>query len=331
MIIGFVGTPGSGKTYEAVKKIVDNLKMGREVWTNIDGLQLQESLEAIKNLTDMSDSELSAKLHYLTNEQCSQFWLFVPHGALILVDEVHKLFSNRNWASDQNKDFTEWASTHRHFGNDVVLITQDLEKIDKHARSLIEWTYFFRKVNQFGGIIKNRYSVYSYASDDHNGVPLSHSTRQYDPKIFACYSSYTVANAREIGIMKHVNILKHPVFYAIPVILCLFLYFLMHSSLLAGDIFGSKKAEAAGLAKLVKKPEKQIVVEGKSPVKIDEKIVSSSPVLKSVEHVVSDDVGSSVITEYHLSNNQVLYSNVIDLMLKPGVWVISKVQLSSDK
>ena len=36
MIVGFVGTPGSGKSYDAVKKILFNLKKGRHVYTNID-------------------------------------------------------------------------------------------------------------------------------------------------------------------------------------------------------------------------------------------------------------------------------------------------------
>ena len=31
MIIGFAGTPGSGKTYEAVKKITDNLQALRRI------------------------------------------------------------------------------------------------------------------------------------------------------------------------------------------------------------------------------------------------------------------------------------------------------------
>ncbi len=45
---------------------------------------------------------------------------------------------------------------------------------------------------------------------------------------------------QEIGIEKPANILKHPIFYALPVVLGLFLYFLSQSSLLSGDLFGTQ-------------------------------------------------------------------------------------------
>ena len=58
MIIGFAGTPGSGKTYEAVKKITDNLQWGRVVYTNIDGMSDPECLEMIKSYCGLSDLAL---------------------------------------------------------------------------------------------------------------------------------------------------------------------------------------------------------------------------------------------------------------------------------
>lgn len=48
MIIFFDGNSGSGKTYEAVKKIIDNLRRGRKVYTNIDGLGLRSVKRPLK-------------------------------------------------------------------------------------------------------------------------------------------------------------------------------------------------------------------------------------------------------------------------------------------
>ena len=74
MIIGFAGTPGSGKSYEAVKKILDNLQMGRVVYTNIDGMFSPECLEAIKGVCGLSDLALIKQFHKLDQDQMSDFW-----------------------------------------------------------------------------------------------------------------------------------------------------------------------------------------------------------------------------------------------------------------
>lgn len=260
MIIGFVGTPGSGKSYEAVKKILDNLKAGRVVCTNIDGMDQPQAQQYIKDRLNLSDSEFSTRFRHLSQAQVLNFWgtlpptsdydlpqKICPDGCLIVIDEAHKFFNARDWQSTTNRAFSDWASTHRHAGYDLVLVTQDIEKIDKQCRSLIEWTYFFRKINFLGSAVKQKYLCYSYTGDDHNGKPLAKNTRTYDAAVFPAYSSYSVTDAKEIGFMTHVNVLKHPVFFIIPVVLCFCLWMLSKSSLASGDLFGakSKLAKAA--------------------------------------------------------------------------------------
>lgn len=255
MIYGFVGTPGSGKSYEAVKKILDNLKLGRIVYTNIEGLDVPECRENIKNYAGLDDFQLDTLLFHLTDEQMKTFWEYVQPGALVVIDEVHKLFSNRDWASEKNRIFTEWSSTHRHEGFDVVFITQDIEKIDKHARSLIEFTYFFRKVNFFGGMIQKKYLCYTYSGDDHNGKPMTKNTRTYNPQVFACYHSYGNAAVKELGVMAHVNILKHPVFYTIPVMIAVFAYLFSQSSFAQGKLVTNPMTDVRNVEKV--DPEKK--------------------------------------------------------------------------
>ncbi|BCS53914.1 zonular occludens toxin domain-containing protein [Geobacter sp. SVR] len=242
MIIAFVGTPGSGKTYEAVKKIVDNLKLGRKVYTNIDGLEQDACREMIKNLTGMDDYTLSHHLHHLTKAETFEFWNVAPNKSLIVLDEVHKWFSNREWDSKKNKEMADWASTHRHYGYDVVLITQAVNKIDSHVRSLIEWSYVYRKVNFLGGAVSQKYICYSYSGDETTGQPLSKNVRTYDSSIFRCYKSYAADDVKELKIMKGVNILRHPVFFAIPLVLAFTIYMIFgKSSFASGDLFGANK------------------------------------------------------------------------------------------
>lgn len=138
----------------------------------------------------------------------------------------------------------DWASTHRHEGYDLVFITQDIGKVDKQVRTLTEWSFCFRKVNFFGGAIQKKYLCYSYSGDDHHGKPLAKNVRTYDPAYFPAYQSYSSSDAKEVGFMTTVNILKHPVFYAIPVVLCFCLYmFFAKSSFATGDVFGVSKVQ----------------------------------------------------------------------------------------
>ena len=297
MIVGFVGTPGSGKSYDGVRKILDNLQLNRTVYTNIDGLDQPKCREYIRAKYGYSEYFLEKNLKHLTNEEAQEFWNHCPPGSFILIDEVHKLFSNRNWSSDENKQFTEWASTHRHDGFDLVLITQDIEKVDKHARSLIEFTYLYRKINYFGSAVKNKYKVYTFEGDNHKSKPLVTQTRSYDHTIFPCYSSYSHEAVKELGFMTGVNILKHPVFYAIPVVFALTIYFISQSSIVQGRAFDYAPEK-----------EKEIQVkkyENKKP----KVVVESVPAVKEIAVPVEVVDPLSVIKAYRHSSGRMIYTN----------------------
>ena len=230
MIIVFEGTPGSGKSYDVACKTIDNLKLGRVIYTNLDGMELPECKEAIKSISGLNDYQLAQQLHFLTKDQCKDFWNHVEQGALVIIDEAHLFFNARKWKDDSNQGFADWASTHRHHGFDCYLITQRIEKLDSQARSCAEWTYVYRKVNMFGSLIQKRYIVHSYAGDDTSGECLSKSVKTYDSRIFRTYQSYVAKDIKEIGTQKHANILKHPVFYAIPVAIILTIFLIVRSA-----------------------------------------------------------------------------------------------------
>lgn len=246
MIIGFTGTPGSGKTYEAVKKILDNLMMGKVIYTNIDGMFDPECQEMIKSYCGLSDLAITRQLRQLEPDQIANFWMHLEPRCIVVLDEIHKWFSNRDWQEPKNKEFGYWASTHRHYGYEVVLITQNIERVDAAVRSLLEWNYVYRKVNFLGSAVKRFYLCYSYGGDDTSGKPLATEKRRYNPAVFRCYKSYVAKDIQEMPIMKHLNVLNTPVFYAIPVLLCLTIYMVFFkSSLGTGDLFGTDKVMAS--------------------------------------------------------------------------------------
>lgn len=251
-IFFFTGTPGSGKTYEAVDKIVKNLRLGKCVYTNIDGMDDPHCQETLKVLAGLDDFQFARQFHHLgyDREVIENFWDHCPEkSSLIVLDEVQKYFSNRDWQAVKNRLFGDWASTHRHQGYDLVIITQNAERVDSAVRSLTEWNYCFRKVNFFGSLIQKGYLCNIFPGEDTNGKPLKRATRRYHSEIFACYQSYVSKDIKEQSIMPQVNVLKHPVFLAIPVVFCFTLYMIFfRSSFGTGDFLGTDKIQKNALA-----------------------------------------------------------------------------------
>jgi zona occludens toxin (predicted ATPase) len=252
MITCFTGTPGGGKTYAAIVEMVRLLREGRTVYTNVDGHDKEKCRRALGYVAGAPEGQLDGRLVYMDKATTLHFWEVVPNGAVVVLDEVHKIWSSRTYASEGNKAFAEWCSTHRHTGNDVILITQALDKLDGHVRSLIEWTHRCRKVNFLGKMVKRSYLEYVYSEDDERNC-LHKGRKTYEPVYFKCYESYAAKDIKEKGIGKPTNILRHPVFYAIPVVFAIMIYMIFFkSSIGKGDVFGSKsyqKSRAAAFQK----------------------------------------------------------------------------------
>lgn len=291
MIICYEGTPGSGKSYDAVKKILDNLKRGRKVYTNIDGMGDSAKREYIIKLLGFDDLALSINFKYFdrNDEKLFNFWEHMEQGSIMVLDEAQNYFGNRDWQTDKNKAFCKWASTHRHYGYDVILITQDFEKIDSHVRTLVEWTYRYRKMNFFGSVVKNKYIVYAFAGEP-SGKSLSKHIRTYDHRVFFCYESYVSKDIKELKIQSHINILKHPIFYAVPVMFLIFFFFFMKSGFSKGEIIPGSYAAIAATKKHNIVSDKPAIARSK-PVIIEYKDLMNNNINKPI---VKPDVPSNV-------------------------------------
>ena len=265
MIKCFCGVPGSGKSYEAVRTILDAVKTGRKVYTNIEGFDDPECQEYQKNYCNLTDFQLATSIYFLSKEQVFKFWEIVEKGSLIVIDEIQMNFSNRDWNTAENRSFVKWAEFHRHYGNDLIMLTHSTEKVDKHVRSLIDWTYVFDKVNYFGGFVKNKFTKNAFKFDQDKGKAIKSNVCSYDPAVFPCYKSYVSSDIKEMGIGQGINVLKHPIFLVIPAIIVLFVYLLVYkSSLGTGDLFGQKKFKELQTSIIEKKKENNSVMAGGS-------------------------------------------------------------------
>jgi hypothetical protein len=89
-------------------------------------------------------------------------------------------------------------------------------------------------------MVNRSYVCFAYAGDD-TGQPITKLVRRYDPKYFHCYKSYVTKDVKEQQIQTHANILRHPVFFAIPIVIIATLFFLVRAGKHHGFI---GKAEA---------------------------------------------------------------------------------------
>ena len=58
-------------------------------------------------------------------------------GTLFVLDEVHLWFNARNWQKTGEAAIA-YLSTHRHFSDDVILVTQHADNVDLQFRRLVE-------------------------------------------------------------------------------------------------------------------------------------------------------------------------------------------------
>jgi len=320
MIVCFMGTIGSGKSYESAIKIVDNLKLGRTVYSNIDGHDDPECRKWVQELSGLDDYDFETKFHFLDQVKTKRFWEYVKNGSLIFIDEAHNYFNARNWQSEENQQFASWASTCRHYGNDLVLITQHIEKIEKHLRSLIAWTYEYRKITFFGNWGTKGYQIFAFHQDDVSSKPVGSKVRKYNAKFFNTYKSYVSSDIKEMNFMEHHNVLKHPVFLAVPLVLILTLFLFFKSMGNKGSLFSAiatggdsinqqiveRKTDAKGLkagqvfeVPVVKSAEKKEPVK---PVNVVEPVKSELPKVEPVAVLPVDNGtgrnGSQVKNEY---------------------------------
>lgn len=137
----FTGLPGSGKSYRVVNDISKpSIYNKYYIIHNIDGLKDDEIGfgENIRPLAEVLEIYNIKEEQFLTQEWMSKITSEITkkynRPILLILDEGQRQFGNRRYS--QEKD--DLLTYHRHCNMDIWLITQDIRKIDRGARALIE-------------------------------------------------------------------------------------------------------------------------------------------------------------------------------------------------
>lgn len=151
MIYLYSGTPGSGKSLHATYDIYTRLLLGKHCIANfpIDftcrkGRKLKKD-----RFLYLPNEDISVRTLIKESLRVSQQKGFKENNILWVVDEAGCVWNSRQF---QNRDRLEWIrffSQHRHFGYNIILVSQTERMLDRQIRGLIEYEVEHRKANNF--------------------------------------------------------------------------------------------------------------------------------------------------------------------------------------
>lgn len=150
MIWLYSGTPGSGKSYHAVRDIVYRLKKKKGFHNVIANFPI--SLNT-KDFFYWSNFDMKIDTFYRFAQEKHK--IGIEGQTLVVIDEAQIIFNSRNWNSNSGErmQWIEFFSQHRKLGFNFILIAQFDRMIDRQIRCLIEYEIAHLKVNNYFRII----------------------------------------------------------------------------------------------------------------------------------------------------------------------------------
>lgn len=202
MIYAIVGRPRSGKSYESVVyHIIPAVKAGRKVITNVTlnidwfvklfGPEVKSLIQVVDGkLNDFGklDRPFSKFEHYQDEWRDEQ-----NRGPLYVIDEAHMVLPNRNL----DAAILEFYSLHGHYGLDIILLTQNLRKVHRDIKDMIELTYYCAKNTAFG-------SDKTYTKKVRIGATtevINEEQRKYNSSYYPAYQSHTQSKGSVAEVM----------------------------------------------------------------------------------------------------------------------------------
>lgn len=153
MIEVYVGPPGGGKSYHAVRRGLEQIYEGRDRYV-VANFPITRSKPGTRKY------RLEEKWIYLEDipepgvlvNIAERLGCVGREGAILLIiDEAGILFNSRDWliAGEKRKEWIKFFSQSRKLGYDVILIAQDERMIDRQIRACAEFRVKHFTLNQY--------------------------------------------------------------------------------------------------------------------------------------------------------------------------------------
>ncbi|WP_151812896.1 zonular occludens toxin domain-containing protein [Acinetobacter junii] len=138
-----VGQPRHGKSQYAAKMAYDYHQKNIEIQKRIDSGKFNSETDIVREI--YSDIEGHAeKCDFI--KPAPKDWRDVPPDSIIFMDEIHKRpeYCDNDGKMSQNPMIVD-LTTHGHHNKDIILMTQDPERLNKGIRKLVEKMYLVKR------------------------------------------------------------------------------------------------------------------------------------------------------------------------------------------
>lgn len=246
MILFHEGLPGSGKSYEAVARVICKaLKDGRPVDAYIEGLDLARIAEAAEVPLDQVEQLLIP----MERGDVLTWYKVARRNALVVLDEAQNFWPTGRQRLDDA--ITQAVTEHRHLGQDILLMGQSHKDVHVLWRRRIDKLYVFTKADAIG--LDQRYTVATLkATRPEKFERVSFSTQKYDPRWFGSYASVVDGDVQTENYKDdRANILKGKFFRLVvpaTVVACI------GGALVLYDFFNPDQVEPSAAAKPASPP-----------------------------------------------------------------------------
>lgn len=202
MIYLYTGTPGSGKSYHLAKEIFFLLRKGRNIIANFffDSGRIRGRKKGYFFQKDNFEITPEWLLDFarLAHEK-DRRGKVKEHQTYLVIDECQLLFNARSWNAAGRDRWTSFFTQHRKYGFEIILVTQFDRLIDRQIRSLVEYEYRHRKVNNYGtfGLFLSLLTLgkplfvcveYWYGAKEKTGISFFVLRKKY----YSLYDSYKI-------------------------------------------------------------------------------------------------------------------------------------------
>jgi len=196
----YYGKIGDGKSHEVVRsEILPAVRDGRKIYVYMDGLNPRRCGQFAgrnANIVMWENVEQVRDAVQLEVDDREGVGLKIDRGSLIVVDEAQLVWDAREWqkTGKQSLAFVEY---HRHFGLDVVLITQAPGRLDKGLVRLANECLHVKNLRFLSSALGGRYVV-NVRQTPQDREPVATMRRKFDSNVFACYRSSTAVREAKV-------------------------------------------------------------------------------------------------------------------------------------
>lgn len=254
MIYLITGVPGSGKTLYAVSTLVQKLIGETIKGKDVKDIKRRLVVDGIPDLVIPHESmaerkddsaavgRVGAKAGDADVEQVGHglwnWWEWAQPGDVLVVDEVQRYWRPRGMGTKPPKEIA-MLETHRHFGVDFVLITQNAMLVDQNVRRLVGRHLNVRRL--FGGARALIYDWDGCQTDVHRTQGATRTVWNYPKSAYKLYKSSELHTKQQQ---------KIPLWFAFPLVVLALAVFMGPKaySALAGAATGKGVSAAASAA-----------------------------------------------------------------------------------